>query len=80
MDLILVSLIAGSCFALAFGLYALPTRRTVKDRLARLADGSSVPLHETGRDGLLTDDSESWLLRLLKPLAGRAAQSTATSV
>lgn len=79
MDLILVALIFGSFLALALGASALPTRRPVKERLARLADGSSVPLNESGRDGLLTDDSESWLLRLLKPVAGSAAKSTAAS-
>ncbi len=80
MELLIFALIFGSFFALAYAAYTLPSRGSVKDRLARLADGSSVPLHEDGPDGLLAEEGDSFLLSLLRPLAGRAAQSTGASV
>jgi tight adherence protein C len=80
VDFFIFALIFGSCFALAYGAYLLPSRSTLKDRLARLADGSSVPIDEHGSEGLLAEDGNSLLLTLLRPLAGRAAQSTGASV
>lgn len=79
MDLILVLLIFGSFFALAYGAYTLPTRRRVKARLARLADGSSVPVGDAP-DGLLGNDGQGWLQRFLAPFSPPAAQRTAPSL
>ena len=77
MQIILAVLIFASVASAVFAVASLPGRRPVKRRLARLADGSSavVPKHTDGQ-GVLAEDRQSLLVRLLAPLAGKAAHQT----
>ena len=73
-------LILLTAFTLAYGVYSLPTRAPVRRRLARLADGSSIPAPvEPRSDGLLADEGGGRLVRLLTPLAGAASAAGAIS-
>lgn len=74
-------LIFATFFAVAYGAYTLTSRRDVKERLARLADGSRVTLpRETGGSGGLLNDEQGFFSRFLAPLAGRAIQGAAPSM
>lgn len=75
MQILLVTLIFASVASLVLAVGSLSGRRPVRRRLARLADGTSaeVPRH-TGSESVLTDPRKSLLVRLLAPLAGKAAQ------
>ena len=65
-----------SAVALALGLAASTPNRPVGRRLARLADGSRAPVMGPERgDGLLADEKKGFLVRLLAPFAGNAAQA-----
>ena len=64
-----------SAVTLALGVaHAIP-EPAAQRRLARLSEGAAIALPTPDPDGLLGHERDGWLLRLLRPLAGRAAQS-----
>jgi len=77
MELVTV-LIFAAFFTLAYGAYGLSSRREVKERLARLADGSRVAVpQDTNESGVLLTDESGFFARALAVLAGRAVDSAA---
>lgn len=79
MELV-IALIFGTCVALGLALASLPSRKPVRRRLARLADGSTARVDAPDETSLLADDKGGWLARLLAPLAGKAAKGGAPSL
>ena len=68
MQFLIIGLAVVAAVTLAAGLAALPARSTTRRRLARLADGSRVPIPQYSGEGLLAEDGRGWLFKLLKPI------------
>jgi tight adherence protein C len=71
MDLF-VGLVFASVFTLLFASLSMTKRRSVKKRLARLADGSRAVVAESDGQGLLPSQQESFWTKLLAPLTRKA--------
>lgn len=68
MQLFIIGLAVLSAITLAASLASIPARSTTRRRLARLADGSYVPVPVVSGEGLLAVDPRGWLVKLLKPV------------
>lgn len=77
MELLLV-LVFGAAAAFVLAASTFAPNRTVKRRLAKLADGSAavIPTLVRPEDG---GDQPNWLVRLLAPFAAKSAQGEAAS-
>ena len=74
-QIVFATLIFASVASLVLALGSLVRARPFKRRLARLADGTSAEVTKNADGaGVLTSESKGLLLRLLAPLAGKAAQ------
>ena len=74
-QIVFATLIFASVASLVLALGSLVRARPFKRRLARLADGTSADVSKNADgEGVLTSESKSLLVRLLAPLAGKAAQ------
>ena len=74
-QIVFATLIFASVASLVLALGSLVRARPFKRRLARLADGTSAEVTKNADgEGVLTSESKSLLVRLLAPLAGKAAQ------
>jgi tight adherence protein C len=75
MQIVFATLIFASVASLVLALGSLVRARPFKRRLARLADGTSAEVTKNADgEGVLTSESKGLLVRLLAPLAGKAAQ------
>jgi hypothetical protein len=75
MQIVFATLIFASVASLVLALGSLVRARPFKRRLARLADGTSADVTKNvDGEGVLNRESKGLLLRLLAPLAGKAAQ------
>jgi tight adherence protein C len=70
---LLIALVLGALLTLGLAASSLSTRRDVKRRLARLADGSVAPIITSDDPATLKEEKSSWLVKLMTPLAGKAA-------
>jgi tight adherence protein C len=69
MQFLIIGLAVVSAITLAAALATLPVRSPTRKRLARLADGSKVPIPQASGEGLLAEDASGWLVKLLKPVS-----------
>ncbi len=77
MELVLV-LVFGAAAAFVFAATNLSPNRSVRRRLARLADGSAAPIPDEVSDGLARD-GQHWIVRLFAPFAARATSGESAS-
>jgi tight adherence protein C len=77
MELLLI-LVFGAVATFVFAATSFAPNRTVKRRLAKLADGSAAPIPVLdGADG--PSNQPNWLLKLLLPFAARSASGESAS-
>jgi tight adherence protein C len=69
MQFLIIGLAIVSAITLAAALTSLPVRSPTRRRLARLADGSRIPVPQASGEGLFAEDSSGWLIKLLKPVS-----------
>ncbi len=70
---LLILLVVACAGTLAFALTSLTRSAPAKRRVARLADGSKPQIESIRPGGILPDENQSWIVRLLAPLAMRTA-------
>jgi len=76
MEMLLV-FVFGAAAAIVLGAGSFAPNRTVKRRLAKLADGSAAPIPVM--DGAEGGEQPNWLVKLLLPFAARSAQGESAS-
>jgi len=74
MQFLIIGLAVVAAITLAAALATLPVRSPPRRRLARLADGSRVPIPQASGEGLLAEDGSGWLVKLLKPVSRQGAK------
>ncbi len=72
MQWILPLLILACCTTLGLAIASMQRRRPTRQRLLRLRDGTRAVRPASEGPGLLAEDVPAWILRFLRPLAGRS--------